>query len=1044
MPTELYLAPATAGKTAFVIEQARQAASILTGPVRLIVPSSLQAEAVKQRLAQTGGSLGVTVQLFHDLYRASLDAATVPYTELPEPVQFRLLQAVVAETPLHHYAPIARTPGFINLLQSRLAELKAGHISPDQLRTAAAQLGNEPRLTELAELYAAYQRRLTANHWTDRAGLGWLALEALTGPTGQNIFTANHIFVDGFDNFTATQLKMLAALAGPAARLVITLTGDPTGPARALARRRFNQTRQQLETALGVTAAPLPLTLKTTRPAGLERLERHLFEPVAEPGPADGDVTLLEAADRPAEVRAALRWLKARIVQEGLAPGETALLARQISPYRTAIRQIGAEFGLPLRLVDGLPLNRNPLVAALLNLLRLALPDEADPAQPALPYRAVLSAWRSPFFDWAGPQTTELSGEDARRLAALARRQQVLGGLDQWQTAFAAVVVSATGQKELGLSADEVITLRYKFDHFVRRLTPPPAAASLLAFTAWLEDLLGPDPQVEPAPARSLRVIARLREAPESADNLAALQQLITLLRALVWAEQLLTPTPAVTYARFVEELTGLLETAFYVPPAERTPAAILVADVAQARGLSLGAVAVLGLAEGEFPATLHEEPLLPEADRTRLINLGLPLTSALESAEAEYFYEAVSRPRRKLLLTRPRLADNGAEWLASPFWEATRRVLTLQPETLPQAEAPPLAQTASWPELRLALSQARAPDPAGTWLAAADPPARHTLDIAETALAQRRGRPGEYNGQLARLAGQFAADFGPGYVWSASQLESYLTCPFMFFTSRGLGVEPRAEPATGLDAAQLGRIYHQLFEEVYRRAAKPAEAATLLAALETGAGPLLDQAPAVEGFRATAWWQQTRQTIVANVRASLLKFAAAEDGFVPVAFEAKFGFETRFAVPVAAGEPFYLRGFIDRIDRNEAGQFRIVDYKTGGPAAFGKNALHRHHKLQLPLYALAARDGLGLGELADGFYWHVRQAQASDFSLRAFVDDELGAGPAGAIALATAQAWAAVRGARAGDFAPQPPADGCPPYCPAAAFCWHYAPKGR
>ena len=727
-------------------------------------------------------------------------------------------------------------------------------------------------------------------------------------------------------------------------------------------------------------------------------------------------------------------------MQDGLTPTETALLARQITPYRTAIRQIGAEFGLPLRLVDGLPLSRNPLVAALLNLLRLALPDEADPAQPALPYRAVLAAWRSPFFDWAGPAAeSDLGGEDTRRLAALARRQQVLGGLDQWQTAFEAVAASKAAQKELGLSAEDVTALRHKFDRFVRRLTPPPAATSLLAFTAWLENLLGPDPQVEPVPGHSLRVIARLRETPESADNLAALQQLTALLRALVWAEQLLTPAPAVTYARFVEELTGLIETAFYLPPTEYTAEAILVADVAQARGLSPAAVAVLGLAEGEFPATLHEEPLLPETDRARLIGLDLPLTSALESAEAEYFYEAVSRPRRKLLLTRPRLADNGTEWLASPFWEAVRRVLIIRPETIPQAEAPPLAQAASWPELRLALSQAPAGSEERAWLVAADSPASQTLDVAEIVLAQRRG---EYNGRLARLAEQLAVDFGPAYIWSASQLETYLTCPLMFFTGRALGVEPRTEPAVGLDAAQLGQIYHQLFEEVYRRAANPAEADALLAALETVAGPLLDQAPATLGFRASAWWQQSRQTITANVRASLLKFAAAEDGFSPVAFEARFGFETRFAVPVTDGERFYLRGFIDRIDRNEAGQFRIVDYKTGGPTAFGKNALRDNHKLQLPLYALAARDGLGLGELADGFYWHVRHAQASDFSLRGFVDDEFGAGPAGAIELAVAQAWTAVRGARAGDFAPQPPADGCPPYCPAAAFCRHY--KGR
>ncbi len=1051
MPIELYLAPAAAGKTAWVIEQARQAAQTLTGPVRLIVPSSLQAGAVKQRLARAGGALGVTVQLFHDLYRTSLDAAAVPYTELPEPVQFRLLQAVVAETPLRHYAPIARTPGFIALLQSRLAEFKAAHITPEQLTAAMAQLGSEPRLTELAQLYTAYQRYLTANRWTDRAGLGWLAIQALTGVAGQSLLAAPHIFVDGFDNFTATQLEILTILADQVDRLVITLTGNPTGAERPLAHRRFNQTRQQLEAGLGITAAPLPVTMTTARPPGLAQLERHLFEPATEPGPADTAVILLEAPDRPAEVRAALRRLKARIVEDGISPADTALLARDMTPYRSAISQIGAEFGLPLRLVDGLPLSRNPLVAALLNLLRLTLPDEAD--QPALPYRAVLEAWRSPFFDGSESQAEsdpDLSGEAARQLAALARRQQVLGGLDQWQTAFAVVAASEQARKELDLSVDDVAGLSRKFDDFVQSLTPPPEAASFLAFTAWLEDLIGSDPaltgryaQAEPIPARSLRVVARLRSGPAPAANLAALKQLTALLRSLVWAEQTLTPTQSVTYPRFVEELTGLVETTFYAPPDESAPEAILVADVPQARGLSLAVVAVLGLAEGEFPTSLTEDPLLPETDRRRLIDLGLPLTSALESAEAEYFYEAVSRPRQSLLLTRPRLADNGAEWPASPFWETVRRLLTVQPEIIPQDEAPPPAQAASWPELLVSLSQQPAHSSAWEWLGAVDPAASQALDTAAIVLAQRQGRRGAYNGQLFPLADRFAADFGPRHTWSASRLETYLTCPFMFFTGRVLGVEPQAEPSAGLDAAQLGRIYHQLFEEVYRAAANPADLDDLLAALEAVAGPLLDQAPAVEGFRATAWWQHTRQTIKTNVRTSLHKFAADESGFTPAAFEAKFGFTTPFAVPVAEDQ-FYLRGFIDRVDRTAAGEFRIVDYKTGGPAGFTKNTLHRNHKLQLPLYALAARDGLDMGKLVDGFYWHVRQAQASDFTLHGFEDDEFGNGPDGAIDLAVAQAWSAVRGVRAGDFTPQPPRDGCPAYCPAAAFCRQYYPKGR
>ncbi len=49
---------------------------------------------------------------------------------------------------------------------------------------------------------------------------------------------------------------------------------------------------------------------------------------------------------------------------------------------------------------------------------------------------------------------------------------------------------------------------------------------------------------------------------------------------------------------------------------------------------------------------------------------------------------------------------------------------------------------------------------------------------------------------------------------------------------------------------------------------------------------------------------------------------------------------------------------------------------------AFTKRSVVEGKKLQLPLYALAVRDALGLGEPAEGFYWHVRQAEPSPFTL--------------------------------------------------------------
>jgi RecB family exonuclease len=131
------------------------------------------------------------------------------------------------------------------------------------------------------------------------------------------------------------------------------------------------------------------------------------------------------------------------------------------------------------------------------------------------------------------------------------------------------------------------------------------------------------------------------------------------------------------------------------------------------------------------------------------------------------------------------------------------------------------------------------------------------------------------------------------------------------------------------------------------------------------------------------------------------------------------------------------LRGFIDRIDRREDGRIRIIDYKLGGPYSFAPRAFDEGKKLQLPLYALAAEVALALGEVADGFYWHFRQVEKSPFQLA-----KAEGGVNGAMETAVAHTWDVVRRVRRGEFKPQPPAEGCPPYCPAAGFCWHYTPK--
>jgi ATP-dependent helicase/DNAse subunit B len=291
------------------------------------------------------------------------------------------------------------------------------------------------------------------------------------------------------------------------------------------------------------------------------------------------------------------------------------------------------------------------------------------------------------------------------------------------------------------------------------------------------------------------------------------------------------------------------------------------------------------------------------------------------------------------------------------------------------------------------------------------------------------------FNGDLRDWARLFQKEFRSSYGWSPSSLEKYHSCPYSFFVGRVLRLKPRQEPAEGMDAAQLGNIYHKIFEQLYSALdlQKRTDPEKLRAILPTIARKIFDQAPAKQGFRETAWWRETREKIADNVARSIAALAEIQEDFAPVEFELSF-FDPHTLTVYDGDDHFLLRGFIDRVDRDQQGRSRIIDYKTSGPYNYTKQTLESGDNIQLALYALAARDALDLGEPVDGFYWHILQAQVSKLTLREY-------GPSAAIDVAVGHAWDSVRGARQGYFLAQPPADGCPSWCPAVSFCWNYRP---
>ena len=1061
MSIKVIIAPAGSGKTTWAVKRSRGLAAELMDTPRVIVPSRVQAMSFRGRLAQAGGAIGVRVGTFEDLSQEILDLAEIFSTRISETTQIRLLQNIVENCSLDYYGGIKTLPGFIQIALKIIRELKAGGIRPSQFAAAVKGMGGELRLSELAKLYSAYQKRLQDENWADYIGEVWLAAEALE--SNSVLCSAwKFLLFDGFDDLSPIQLRIIQALKTQVSDLTITLTGTEDGITRPLVHKRFQRIIELLADVDTLEIIHLEENGDRKLPDALfSRLESNLFR-MEEENFTDSNGVLQMAAvpDREAEVRFALRWIKSLIVKDKFHPGQTALLMRNLESYRPIIIRVASEYGIPVQVQGGVSLIENPAIAALFDLLKAT-----QPGKEQYNWRAVVEAWRSPYFSWDGLREIENNQEsvsthlnDTDQLVQIARWGSVIQGYQQWEEVFSILIERSKTEGNLDregvnlpsgiVFGDDAARLWEKFQDFIRLLTPPSEKGSVREFVSWMEDLLGDEQAHNSQPG--LEVIQKIKEGPPdlAQRDLGAIRTLNSIFREMVWAEKAMS-SKMETFSIFLENIDSIIKRTSYQPE-EYNLSAVYCADISESRGIHFRAAAILGLAEGEFPQTLKEDPFLRDGDRKLLREeYGLPIRQSTDSAEAEYFYESVTRASSALLITRPRIADNGAPWQPSPYWEEILRCVNVEPLIHTSRTRPDLDAASSKSEFFEIISTG--PEYNSAWRQAEENQPETCSQIIQ-ALSILTGRTYDsapsgsiYDGRLTGLGSVFSERYPAEHVWSASRLETYQTCPFYFFVANVLGLERIEPPREGLDARQLGNIYHHILEDLYQEAGDRSELKDLQNALPKIARKVFDQAPRREGFRKTAWWLHTQKEILTNLERCLIVLETLDPSFVFFQAEQKFGIgkfpEPPLRVEARGGEFFFLRGFIDRVDINETGKIRIIDYKTSASYGFTHQAVREGKKLQLPLYALAAQSALKLGMIQEGFYFHVRSAETSGFKLSSFKINGK-KGPSAAMENAVDISWRAVQAVREGSFKPKTPNNGCPDYCPAADFCWHYRPK--
>jgi ATP-dependent helicase/nuclease subunit B len=989
----LLTGPVGPGSTFTVLAEAANAARAGRA-FALLLPTQAAMEHARNELARRNQNCDPR-RIFTptSLARALLGPAA-PRLASPRERDAHLARALAAyadsPTALPEHELALRYRGFRTGLLYVFDELEANGLTASTLaRKLRVARMEETRVRRLVSIYESYRRRLKQAHLYPQSDLLHQATLALT--RGREVIPVPELLlVDGFSDLNPRQVALLNALALKADETVVTwAVADEAAPTGAFTWP--NKTRDRL-ISLGFEAESR-VAADDPRPSVLRRLARDLFTGGAKTeGAEDTKISspeglkVVRAASRRDEIEYALARAREFVTASSARRWTDVLVVvPDVRRYRAPIEQVGKELGVPVRVRGTLPLSQSPLVQGAMAFLRAASTFELGP---------LLVAAACPAFG--------LDPDEADRLARAARRSGLpaTGSPELWVELG----------RELGGRAALFLRQALELGRALNHVTEEPRSGRVTTGPGCREARRTLEPLLRASGVARLCQETTQEAVAEAAAEVAARRDLLALLADL---ERLDVPVcgggqsePAQHLLARIEEEVRSCDTR----PLDRRRHVVHVVDAREARAWEADLVLVLGLVEREFPRPDRDDLFLPEETRRALSSNSrgkkhLQVRTAEDrSAEDVFlFYSAVTRARRELWLFYPGFSPSGNPLRASRFLDSVRELLT--PTAWDEAclLRTPGDLVSDEPELLLtenalrrfayrrvaSVSRPTGPEAPRVRLATAvfqellstDP-----LELDRAAIALRR--------PYAALKGGPGAAKALERVYSASELETFATCPFRHFVSYLLGIRRADDLAhSGLDALRRGTVVHNALQRVYEQGDAPDRA--LDEEFSRGARRL------DIGLEEDAFRRHALEAIESFVGEDDPAFRRAT-GLEPSTFEHGFGPETAVgALSIPAphlGGTIELRGKIDRIDLlpAEEGEERraayVTDYKLGGKEVDGAylSAMHAGEQLQVPIYLLAVQRVLGMRPLGAGF------AALGTRRRTGVVDPEVGAFEAG------------------------------------------------
>ncbi|MEL7661344.1 PD-(D/E)XK nuclease family protein [Acetobacterium wieringae] len=864
------------------------------------------------------------------------------------------------------YRSSVKKPGFLLNIADLIGELKQNEISPENLEETRKRLNQgimPQKLGDVIRIYRHFQE-LLGNDRKDEEDLRNFVCGKI--PTAE-FLKDSEIWIDGFQNFSAQDYRMIGNLLETAKEIHIALPWDPNPAARDQEVFHLTATTMDAIKAIGARAQVSFKVEKISsvhqKKPELAHLEANLFAyPKLKYPEAVHQISLIQCQNTWEEVEMGAHTILELIREEGLSFRDIVVLAGDLDEYGSVIKRIFAQYQIPFFMDDLRAIGDNHLVEAVVTALE-----------------AIQSNYRlDDVIGFVKTGFSPISLSECEDLENYALEFGIRG--KQWEQEFSKI------SQNSALELVSLNALRVKLITPLAQLKAAlKAGQTCQDYTRTLYEFL--------VTIKTPEKIEALVEQLLQEQNYEAME-----IYHQIW-NILMEVFDQIVETMGSDEVTGeeylrILKSGFQgyqlgiIPPYRDY---VSITDLRRSRSSAFEVLIVFGLNEGKIPGAGSEPNLFSDLERQILgaNQIWLQNNRSFQMDQERFLvYDLLTKPQSRLVLHWA-LAD--LEGNSQQPSILVSQILGIFPtieiiSTLTDGVAA-FWNSLSTPDatlwhlvnyLRKSQTESSATQQERVlWAEVLDwyqnnPAYRKNIDNLMQAL--------NYAGVSQAMTGtEAAALYGKNLRTSITRLETHRQCPFSHYVRYGL--KPEGRPIYTIAAPEIGTLLHELIDGFFRavreqqldlRTLPKIKRDTLLEEVLESCLPQIK----TNVFNSTGQNQYLGKKLerVGKKSIDILVQQLCAGDFEPQATE--FCFEQELSLPDAKLGEVKIYGKIDRLDlyqKDGHTWVKVIDYKTGSKK-LGYDDIYYGLSLQLLVYLDGAMTVIPAEEILPGgtFYFYV------------------------------------------------------------------------